>query len=48
MIGIPQIADQMLNVDRFVELGMGLRIDLDSLEKQTLKELILEVTTNSR
>lgn len=48
MLGIPQIADQMSNVNRVVELGMGLRLDLDLLEKEAFKRAILDVATNSR
>lgn len=48
IIGIPQIVDQFPNIERAVELGMGVKVDFEKLNKEDLKNTILEVVKNSR
>lgn len=48
MIGIPQFGDQIPNIDRVVELGLGVKLNADTLTKENLKGAILEIVTNSR
>lgn len=45
---MPQIADQTPNVERVVELGMGVLADFENLNKDDLKRIILDVATNTR
>lgn len=48
IIGMPQIADQLTNIERVVELGMGVQVDFNNLNKEDLKRTILDVITNTR
>lgn len=45
---MPQIADQLTNIERVVELGMGVLVDFNNLNKEDLKRTILEVITNTK
>lgn len=45
---MPQIGDQLANIERVVHHGMGVYIDFDSLNKADLKRIILDVATNER
>lgn len=48
IVGIPFIADQPRNIDAMVEKGLGLRLDVETLTKDTFREAIFEVATNKK
>lgn len=48
IIGMPFVGDQLTNVQRIVDKGMGLSLDHNTLDKETLKKSILEVIDNPR
>lgn len=48
VVEMPQIADQVANIERVTELGMGVHVDFKSLNKEELKSIIIDVVTNKR
>ncbi|XP_055374511.1 uncharacterized protein LOC129607507 [Condylostylus longicornis] len=48
MIGLPIFGDQISNVDEFVEVGYGLRLDYKSLSELELKNAINEILLNPK
>lgn len=45
---MPQIADQFLNIEKVVELGMGVQADFENLNVEDLTRNINDVVTNTR
>lgn len=45
---MPQIGDQVGNVQRVAKLGLGVYVDFESLNKEELKSIIIDVATNKR
>ncbi|KAF2903124.1 hypothetical protein ILUMI_03060 [Ignelater luminosus] len=48
IIGVPVMGDQHQNIKKIVNKGLGLQIDLLSLEKKAFKNAILEVISNPK
>lgn len=48
VVGMPFFADQSLNVMKMVQMGIGRSIDHVTMTKETLKEVIIEVTENKK
>ncbi|MEV4105269.1 macrolide family glycosyltransferase [Nonomuraea sp. NPDC049649] len=46
MIAVPQAADQFMNADRLVELGVARRIDTAEATAETLRTALVELTTD--
>ncbi|CAH1160040.1 unnamed protein product [Phaedon cochleariae] len=48
MVGLPFITDQPTNVRRFTELEMGLGLDYRTMNKEQLRDAIIEVAENKK
>lgn len=48
LIGIPMIWDQAFNVDKYVQLKIGIQLDINSLTETNLKSAIDEVIGDKR
>ncbi|CAG9820048.1 unnamed protein product [Phaedon cochleariae] len=48
MIGLPFMSDQPTNVKRITELGMGLGLDYRTMNKEQLRDAIIEVAENKK
>lgn len=48
IVGLPMIAEQPINVQNMVDLGIGLGLDYSSMTKDSLKQAILDVATNEK
>ena len=46
MLALPQMPEQAVNADRLVELGLGRRLDPDSLSAGALRRAVEEVTSD--
>jgi MGT family glycosyltransferase len=46
MIAVPQAAEQFINADRLVELGVARRIDTQEANAQNLREALHDLVTN--
>lgn len=46
MLALPQMPEQAVNADRVVELGLGRRLDPDSLSAETLRQEVDEITSD--
>lgn len=46
MLTLPQMPEQVVNADRITELGLGRRLDPASLDAETLRRAVDEVTTS--
>jgi MGT family glycosyltransferase len=47
MVAFPQMPEQVVNADRIVELGLGRRLDPETLTADTLRRAVDDVTENS-
>lgn len=48
LIGIPMLWDQYLNVDKYVQLEIGLQLDINSVTETKLKTTIDKVLGDER
>lgn len=48
LVGIPMMGDQFYNVQKYVELGIGVKVDAVTLTKETLLNGINTVLNNDR
>ncbi|KAF2893560.1 hypothetical protein ILUMI_12614 [Ignelater luminosus] len=48
ILGLPIFLDQLSNIQRMVNKGLGLSLDYKTLDKQTFKETILEIINNPK
>lgn len=48
LVGIPMLADQWYNVNKFVELGIGEQIDVLTLTADTVTRVVKKVIENPR
>ena len=46
MIAVPQAADQFMNADRLVELGIARRIDTADATAEALRTALIELVTD--
>ncbi|XP_026735616.1 UDP-glucuronosyltransferase 2B17-like [Trichoplusia ni] len=46
LLGMPLMVDQWFNVERYVSLKIGLRVDLEDVTEEKFKNAIIEVITN--
>lgn len=48
MVGIPVFGDQLLNIRRIVQFGMGVKLSLSEITSDSFVESVLEVFQNQR
>lgn len=48
LVGIPFLGDQLVNVNRVVKKGYGVKVNKNNITETSLKEAILEVINNPR
>ncbi|CAH2058054.1 unnamed protein product, partial [Iphiclides podalirius] len=48
LIGIPMLGDQWYNVEKYVHHGIGVRLDIENLTEELLKNAIIEVAEDER
>ncbi|RVE39877.1 hypothetical protein evm_015473 [Chilo suppressalis] len=48
MIGFPMLGDQWYNVEQYVHHGIGLQMDMETLEEDKFRNAINEVVNNER
>ena len=48
MIGMPVFAEQLINIFRFEKLGIAVRLDHQTVRKESVVDAIKKVTADSR
>lgn len=48
LIGVPMLGDQWFNVEQYVRLNIGIKLSLESINEEILKNAIESVIKNGR